>query len=84
MSRTNLKKPKDGQDLERITRKRYTLDSGQNHSHGMINYRVLTQESQSFSFHSSTGQGESAGGGPGTGRAVYTRQACQWKFWVKD
>ena len=70
MSRTNLKKPKDGQDLERITRKRYTLDSGQNHSHGMINYRVLTQESQSFSFHSSTGQGESAGGGPGTGRAV--------------
>ncbi len=35
MSRTNLKKPKDGQDLERITRKRYTLDSGQNHSHGM-------------------------------------------------
>ena len=70
MSRTNPKKPKDGQDLEKITRKRYTLDSGQSHSHGMINYRVLTQESQSFSFHSSTGQGESAGGGPGTGRAV--------------
>ena len=36
----------------------------------MYKRQVQTQEAQSFSFHASTGEGASEGGGPGTGKAV--------------
>ena len=64
------KKSNDGQNLECDKHLRYVVQSGQSSIHGDTLYELQTQEAQSFSFHSSTGQGESAGGGPGTGRAV--------------
>ena len=61
---------KDGQNVERIVRKRYAFNSGQDSIHGSTLFQVETQESQSFGFFASTGQGASEGGGPGTGKAV--------------
>ena len=61
---------KDGQNVERIVRKRYAINSGQDSIHGSTLYQIETQESQSFGFYASTGQGASEGGGPGTGKAV--------------
>ena len=61
---------KDGQNVERVVRKRYAINSGQDSIHGSTLFQVETQESQSFGFFASTGQGASEGGGPGTGKAV--------------
>ena len=66
------KKPNDKKNVEYIRRLRYTLQSGQSSIHGDTNFQVLTQEGQSLSFHQSTGQGASEGGGPGTGKHVLT------------
>ena len=66
------KKPNDKKNVEYIRRLRYTLQSGQSSIHGDTNFEILTQEGQSFSFHQSTGQGASEGGGPGTGKHVLT------------
>ena len=66
------KKPNDKKNLEYIRRLRYILQSGQSSIHGDTNFQVLTQEGQSLSFHQSTGQGASEGGGPGTGKHVLT------------
>ena len=59
----------DKQNLERESRLRYCIQSGQSSIHGDTLYEIQTQESQSFAFHSGTGQG-GTGGGPGTGKAV--------------
>ena len=61
---------KDGQNVERVVRKRYAFNSGQDSIHGSTLFQTETQESQSFGFYGSTGQGASEGGGPGTGKAV--------------
>lgn len=61
---------KDGQNVERIVKKRYAFNSGQDSIHGSTLFQAETQESQSFGFYGSTGQGASEGGGPGTGKAV--------------
>ena len=61
---------KDGQNVERVVRKRYAVNSGQDSIHGSTLFQTETQESQSFGFYGSTGQGASEGGGPGTGKAV--------------
>ena len=61
---------KDGQNVERVVRKRYAFNSGQDSIHGSTLFQIETQESQSFGFYASTGQGASEGGGPGTGKAV--------------
>ena len=61
---------KDGQNVERVVRKRYAINSGQDSIHGSTLHQIETQESQSFGFYASTGQGASEGGGPGTGKAV--------------
>ena len=61
---------KDGQNVERVVRKRYAINSGQDSIHGSTLFQTETQESQSFGFYASTGQGASEGGGPGTGKAV--------------
>ena len=61
---------KDGQNVERVVRKRYAFNSGQDSIHGSTLFQAETQESQSFGFYGSTGQGASEGGGPGTGKAV--------------
>tara|TARA_B100001989_G_C24512513_1_gene451234 strand:- start:146 stop:868 length:723 start_codon:yes stop_codon:yes gene_type:complete len=61
--------PKDRQNLEKDTRLRYSICSGQSSIHGETLYEIETQEAQSFAFHASTGQGASEEG-PGTGRAV--------------
>ena len=61
---------KDGQNVERVVRKRYAINSGQDSIHGSTLFQTETQESQSFGFYGSTGQGASEGGGPGTGKAV--------------
>ena len=66
------KAPNDKKNIEYIRRLRYTLQSGQSSIHGDTNFQVLTQEGQSLSFHQSTGQGASEGGGPGTGKHVLT------------
>ena len=60
----------DGQNVERVVRKRYAINSGQDSIHGSTLHQIETQESQSFAFYASTGQGASEGGGPGTGKAV--------------
>ena len=64
------KAPNDKKNLERDVRLRYSVQSGQSTIHGDTNYQVITQESQSFGFYQSTGQGASEGGGPGTGKHV--------------
>ena len=61
---------KDGQNVERVVRKRYAINSGQDSIHGSTLHQIETQESQSFGFYASTGQGASEGGGPGTGKHV--------------
>ena len=61
---------KDGQNVERVVRKRYAFNSGQDSIHGSTLFQTETQESQSFGFYASTGQGASEGSGPGTGKAV--------------
>ena len=57
------KAPNDKKNLERDVRLRYSVQSGQSTIHGDTNYQVITQESQSFGFYQSTGQGASEGGG---------------------
>ena len=69
------KAPKDKQTLQRDVHLRYSVQSGQSSIHGDTLYEVQTQEAQSFSFHSGTGQG-STGKGPGTGKAVLYTPGC--------
>ena len=64
----------DGQNLECDKHLRYVVQSGQSSIHGDTLYELQTQEAQSFSFHASTGEGASEGGGPGTGKAVLYTQ----------
>ena len=63
------KAPDDKKNLFRKNFPRFSVQSGQSSIHGDTNFEVQTQESQSFAFHASTGQG-ATGGGPGTGKAV--------------
>ena len=51
------KAPNDKKNLERDVKLRYSVQSGQSTIHGDTNYQVITQESQSFGFYQSTGQG---------------------------
>ena len=64
------KAPDDKKNIFRKNSPRFCTQSGQKTIHGDTNFQVQTQESQSFSFHASTGEGASEGGGPGTGKAV--------------
>ena len=64
------KAPDDKKNLFRKNFPRFAFQSGQSSIHGDANFQVQTQEAQSFSFHASTGEGASEGGGPGTGKAV--------------
>ena len=64
------KAPNDRKNIERQAKLRYAIQSGQSSIHGDINYEIQTQESQTFGFYASTGQGASEGGGPGTGKHV--------------
>ena len=47
---------KDGQNVERVVRKRYAFNSGQDSIHGSTLFQAETQESQSFGFYGSTYQ----------------------------
>ena len=69
----------DGQNLECEKHLRYVVQSGQSSIHGETLYEVQTQEAQSFSFHSGTGQG-STGKGPGTGKAVLYTPGCSMEI----
>ena len=73
------KAPEDKKNIYRKNFPRFSLQSGQKSIHGDTNFQVQTQEAQSLSFHASTGEGASEGGGPGTGKAVlYTPgQSCE-------
>ena len=73
------KAPKDKQNLERDVKLRYCVQSGQSSIHGETLYEIQTQEAQSFSFHSGTGQG-STGKGPGTGKAVLYTPGCSMEI----
>ena len=64
------KAPNDKKNIERQAKLRYAIQSGQSSIHGDTNYEIQTQESQTFGFYASTGQGASEGGGPGTGKHV--------------
>ena len=64
------KAPEDKKNIFRKNSPRFCTQSGQKSIHGDTNFQVQTQEAQSFSFHASTGEGASEGGGPGTGKAV--------------
>ena len=68
------KAPEDKKNIYRKNYPRIRLQSGQKSIHGDTNFQVQTQEAQSFSFHASTGEGASEGGGPGTGKAVLYTQ----------
>ena len=74
-SNKGKKCPRDKQNLERESKLRYCIQSGQTSIHGDTLYEIQTQEAQSFSFHSGTGQGGN-GKGPGTGRAVLYTPGC--------
>ena len=69
MSKHNTEKPKDGKNVEERDFLRYSFSSGQPSINGMTNFRLNTQEGQSFSFHSGTGIGGEQTGS-GTGRAI--------------
>ena len=69
MTNHNTKKPTDGKNVEERDFLRYSFSSGQPSIHGMTNFRVKSQEGQSFTFHQSTGVGTEPKG-PGGGRAV--------------
>ena len=69
MSKHNTEKPKDGKNVEERDFLRYSFSSGQPSINGMTNFRLKTQEGQSFSFHSGTGIGGEQTGS-GTGRAI--------------
>ena len=69
MTKHNTEKPKDGKNVEERDFLRYSFSSGQPSLNGMTNFRVKTQEGQSFSFHSGTGIGGEQTGS-GTGRAI--------------
>ena len=69
MTNHNTKKPTDGKNVEERDFLRYSFSSGQPSIHGMTNFRVKSQEGQSFTFHQSTGVGAEPKG-PGGGRAV--------------
>ena len=69
MSNHNTEKPKDGKNVEERDFLRYSFSSGQPSINGMTNFRVKSQEGQSFSFHSGTGIGGEQTGS-GTGRAI--------------
>ena len=71
--------PNDKKNLERQVKLRYAVQSGQSSIHGETLYEVQTQEAQSFSFHSGTGQG-STGKGPGTGKAVLYTPGCSMEI----
>ena len=63
-------KTRDRKNVEKFITERYAFSSGSMHSiHGMSNFEVQTQESQTFGFYSNTGQGGTEGG-PGTGKAL--------------
>ena len=51
--------PKDGKNYECDSNpERYTISSGDMDSiHGMSNYQLMTQESQTLGFYADTGQG---------------------------
>ena len=69
MPEHNTEKPKDGKNVEERDFLRYSFSSGQPSINGMTNFRVKSQEGQSFSFHSGTGIGGEQTGS-GTGRAI--------------
>jgi len=69
MTKHNTEKPKDGKNVEERDFLRYSFSSGQPSLNGMTNFRLKTQEGQSFSFHSGTGIGGEQTGS-GTGRAI--------------
>ena len=69
MTNHNTKKPTDGKNVEERDFLRYSFSSGQPSINGMTNFRVKSQEGQSFSFHSGTGIGGEQTGS-GTGRAI--------------
>ena len=69
MTKHNTEKPKDGKNVEERDFIRYSFSSGQPSINGMTNFRVKSQEGQSFSFHSGTGIGGEQTGS-GTGRAI--------------
>ena len=69
MPNHNTEKPKDGKNVEERDFLRYSFSSGQPSINGMTNFRVKSQEGQSFSFHSGTGIGGEQTGS-GTGRAI--------------
>ena len=69
MSKHNTEKPKDGKNVEERDFLRYSFSSGKPSINGMTNFRLKTQEGQSFSFHSGTGIGGEQTGS-GTGRAI--------------
>ena len=69
MSEHKPKAPDDKKNLYKKNFSRFFMQSGQSSIHGDTNFEIQTQESQSFAFHASTGQG-ATGGGPGTGKAV--------------
>ena len=69
MSKHNTEKPKDGKNVEERDFLRFSFSSGQPSINGMTNFRVKSQEGQSFSFHSGTGIGGEQTGS-GTGRAI--------------
>ena len=72
MSKHNTEKPKDGKNVEERDFLRYSFSSGQPSINGMTNFRVKSQEGQSFSFHSGTGIGGEQTGS-GTGRAILSK-----------
>lgn len=61
--------PEDSKELERSSKKRYAIQSGQSSIHGRALWEIQSQESQTMGFYASNGQG-GTGNGASTGKHV--------------
>lgn len=61
--------PEDKKEIERVSKKRYSVQSGQSSIHGRSLWEIHTQESQAMGFYAGNGQG-GAGRGTSTGKHV--------------
>lgn len=64
--------PEDKKELERLSKKRYAIQSGQSTIHGRSLWEVQSQESQTMGFYANTGQGGSGKGATTAKHVLFT------------
>jgi hypothetical protein len=64
--------PEDKKELERSSKKRYAIQSGQSSIHGRALWEIQSQESQTMGFYASNGQGGSGNGASTAKHVLFT------------